>query len=428
MRSAALTVTDNTPCLRKIHCAAPSTTPTNSGEPGGAAHRKWALTIGEKASGTISDGHQPCGDSRRHGEDHTIIAADLDCVRFEHQPGDVIRAEVQRPQPARQSGSRRRGRARQQAPDRRNVSESPSRGTSGRHAAPPRPSVSTRIRQNSRADARSTRGVQRSDGKRLPQPAEKPAAAIQHLGDRRRRAGPAQRQRSEVVSRTGVRDPSGALENPPRHGPSVRPHTPALPGLRVDERKDGILRPLQRVACADPFEIVERPAVSGQQQMVAVVDAAAELVIEIGTAAAAGMRRLLRKAAPGTLLPPMSTAAARPARPAPTICTGQSPLIQDRGATPARASAVSAGSAARPGRATPRATAAARSPGRRPPSPPQGASPGDEHCAIARALSRKCASAIAASSRQAAGNAGWRSTAIGSALQIPWRSRISRGK
>src|SRR6266481_150372 len=36
-----------------------------------------------------------------------------------------------------------------------NVSESPSFGTSGRQAAPPRPSVSARIRQNKRADAPS---------------------------------------------------------------------------------------------------------------------------------------------------------------------------------------------------------------------------------------------------------------------------------
>src|SRR5438876_1190558 len=52
-------------------------------------------------------------------------------------------------------------------------------------------------------------------------------------------------------------------------------------------------RTAQARGCADPLEIVESCTVAAEQQMIAVVDAAAELAVEIGTAAAAGLRARL---------------------------------------------------------------------------------------------------------------------------------------
>ena len=55
------------------------------------------------------------------------------------------------------------------------LSDRPSRGTSGRQAAAPRPSVSATTAPEQRAEPSSARGVQRRDRERLPQPAKQHA-------------------------------------------------------------------------------------------------------------------------------------------------------------------------------------------------------------------------------------------------------------
>jgi len=70
---------------------------------------------------------------------------------------------------------------------------------------------------------------------------------------------------------------------------AVRPQGPALPGLGIDERKDCVRWSLERVESADLFEVADRPVVAGEQEMVAIVNAATEFRIQVGTAASAGV-------------------------------------------------------------------------------------------------------------------------------------------
>ncbi len=99
MRSAALTVTDNTSRLRKIHSAAPSITPTNSGDSGGGGGAVMGIDDRRIGVGRGQSRHQPRGNQGRHSEDYPVVVAERHRTRFERQPRDLIRGKVQRPQP-----------------------------------------------------------------------------------------------------------------------------------------------------------------------------------------------------------------------------------------------------------------------------------------------------------------------------------------
>ncbi len=132
-------------------------------------------------------------------------------------------------------------------------------------------------------------GVERGDGQRLPQSGKERAPPVERLADRRLRTGATQGEHVEIIDAARTRDPPASPEDPPRKSPAIRPQDPPLPGRHVDKRESRVLGAVDRAARADPLEIVERAAIAGEQQMVAVVETAAELGVEIGTAAPAGM-------------------------------------------------------------------------------------------------------------------------------------------
>jgi hypothetical protein len=114
-------------------------------------------------------------------------------------------------------------------------------------------------------------------------------APVQDFGDGRRGRRPAQGERGEIVGGSGAGHPSSRAADPPRHGAAVRPQGPALAARRLDKREDRVERAFERLTRADPIEIVARRAIAGEQEMVAVVDPAAEFGIEIRTTAPTGV-------------------------------------------------------------------------------------------------------------------------------------------
>ncbi len=118
IRSAALTVTDNTSRLRKIHSAVPPITPTNSGEPAGADAAEMGVDDRRKGIGHGQRRHQPGGDRRRHRQNQPIVVAECrpSRRRTPAPPPDPGQNSVRAA--GRQSGSRRLARARSRAPDR----------------------------------------------------------------------------------------------------------------------------------------------------------------------------------------------------------------------------------------------------------------------------------------------------------------------
>ena len=109
---------------------------------------------------------------------------------------------------------------------------------------------------------------------------------------RGRRSPAAASARPRYSQRSGFRNASrcaarSTTARRPRFGRTVQ-RSPLAASTNGKAASSG---PSQRAARTDPFEIVERRPVAGKEQMIAVVDAAAELGIEIGAAAPAGMRR-----------------------------------------------------------------------------------------------------------------------------------------
>src|SRR5437867_5081944 len=113
---------------------------------------------------------------------------------------------------------------------------------------------------------------------------------VQNVGHCRGGVSAPQCDSGEIIGRPGFGHPSLLAQDPPRKYPTIRAQDPALPGRSIDKGKDRLLRTLKRIEPAAPVEIAEGSIVAGKQEMVAVVDPAAELRIEIGSAAPAGMK------------------------------------------------------------------------------------------------------------------------------------------
>ncbi len=134
-----------------------------------------------------------------------------------------------------------------------------------------------------------SRRVQRRDGQRLDQPLVQAVMRQQptHRVGRLRRPQP---QQPHVIGQSGSRHPARWQEHPPGQPPFVRPHRPTLAAAHIDEREHRRGRAGQRMPRSDPVEKRHRRAVARQQQMVAVVDPAAEFTVEIRPATPATRR------------------------------------------------------------------------------------------------------------------------------------------
>ena len=132
-------------------------------------------------------------------------------------------------------------------------------------------------------------GIQRRHRDRFPQAPEQCARRIEHFGHPRLRRRSAQLQRFEILPGPSARDAPRFREDPPRQTAPARPHRPALAGGEVDKRDRRFIGPLEGLDRADPLDIRDRRLVSGKQQMVAIVDPAAEFGIEKRAAAPAGV-------------------------------------------------------------------------------------------------------------------------------------------
>ena len=88
-----------------------------------------------------------------------------------------------------------------------------------------------------------------------------------------------------------ARDASLPIEQPPWDTAFAEIEPPALAARKVREVEDRAAWIVQRLARADPIEIVQRLVIARQQEMVAVVDDKAKRWIKIGPATAAGEGR-----------------------------------------------------------------------------------------------------------------------------------------
>ncbi len=170
------------------------------------------------------------------------------------------------------------------------LSDRPSRGNAGMQAAPP---AARRLLHDGAQQAGAAfvgRRVQGGDRQRLEQ------APVQHAGPQhvRRRSlpaapgagrAPAGRRAARMP---GTRRPAG--EHPPGQAAGIRPHVQRSPVARSMNGNSGVAGPGQGVARADLVQEAEGGAVAGQQQVVAVVQPAAERAVEVGPAAPACLR------------------------------------------------------------------------------------------------------------------------------------------
>ena len=133
------------------------------------------------------------------------------------------------------------------------------------------------------------RRVQRRDRKRLPEPLEQRPAVPDAV--RHRAVGSGRREPQgggEVVPGLRVGSPPPGAQEPPRQPSAVGPQGPSLPGPDVEERKAGRDGADQSVGGPDVGKVAHGGPVAAQQQVVAVVDQAAEPRVGVRAAAPAG--------------------------------------------------------------------------------------------------------------------------------------------
>ena len=233
-------------------------------------------------------GQQLGGDRRRDGQDHLVARRQRDAVAGEIQRRDRTTGALEGPEAAAEAdfgarpGERRERRVDQRGRQARGGDVGPAAGSAGAEDLPQDATHQPR-RRLLRA------GVEDRHGQRLPEAAVEHRAAVEAVGDAVPRPGGEQPQRPQIVGGMAAGHPAGGHGDPPGQPALVRPQQPMLAARQVDEGKDGLRRCRQRRPAAEPVEIGEHRRVGAEDQVVAVVDAAAEGGVLEGAAAAAGM-------------------------------------------------------------------------------------------------------------------------------------------
>src|SRR5664279_4630768 len=130
-------------------------------------------------------------------------------------------------------------------------------------------------------------GVERGQQQRPDQPVIERPFAIEHVADGRAWRSVQQAQNGQIIARTRSRHAAIAVEYPPRDAAIIGAQGPALMGRETDKGKTRGRRADQTIAGADRIEVAERRPVTGQQEMVAVIDRNSEDGVKIRAAAPA---------------------------------------------------------------------------------------------------------------------------------------------
>jgi len=99
-----------------------------------------------------------------------------------------------------------------------------------------------------------------------------------------------QPQHAEIIAGAGAGHAALLGEDPPGQPAAIGAQGPARAAAKIEKGDARLLGTGERRRRADRLDIGHGVAIAGEQQMIAIVDAAAELLVEIGAAAAARLR------------------------------------------------------------------------------------------------------------------------------------------
>ncbi len=136
-------------------------------------------------------------------------------------------------------------------------------------------------------------GVQHRQQEGVQQPLPQRALAGDHLVQALAARRIEQGGEAQIVAGTGARRAAMLGEDPPGQSSGVGPDGPAFAGLHVGEGDGRLIGSDQMLGGPDLVQIGQHRAIARQHQVVAVVDHHAELGVQIGAAAAAGLGRAL---------------------------------------------------------------------------------------------------------------------------------------
>ncbi len=270
----------------------PPMMPTKNGAASRQGDAVMRIDDGAELVGRRELGNEAGRYRRRHGQHHGLVLAERLAPGLEAERVYPAAAEIER---AQAGGEAHRGRRAAQMRERR-IDER-LRQPLPRHERPARIAAPG---EGLGHDARQHRrrrlaggGIEGGDRQGPPEAAEERRLAAQHCGDGAVVLREGEADRAEILRQPRSRDAAVLVEDPPRHAAARGRSTQRSPVARSRKGKAGSAGPVSVSARADRREIGHRRAVALQQQMIAVVDAAAERRIEIRAAASAGLRRCL---------------------------------------------------------------------------------------------------------------------------------------
>ncbi len=275
-----------------IHSAVPLITPRIGGGPAGGAMRKWALTMARNSVGTVEAGHQLCGGVGRHRQDHRVLAASAmvsppkSSASTRSAPKRMARSWCSRRTSAPRAASKASAGSMSVAPSRRARSAA---GRRGRRRPASRASRRRRARPSrcggsvlsaASSNGSTSRSIQAAPCRTMTSPTVLPARRPQQPGQR------------EIIERACARRAARGSKIHQGRRPSLSRSVQRSPLARSTKAKFAPARgPISRSAAPMLAQIIERGAIAGQHQMIAVVDRHAERGVVIGAAAPAGLRR-----------------------------------------------------------------------------------------------------------------------------------------
>ncbi len=247
-----------------------------------------AVDDGAEFAGGSEAGHQPGGDGRRHRQYHGIAVVQGHGPVSEIQLRHAAVLDIQAPEPVVEADI---GAPAFEKPDRR-IDEAfaqalfGDQGTAGGFAA--KKGFPHHRRQQGRRPFLGG-GVEDGDGDRFPETPKEGVVGAQALGHRGLAAGPGEPERPQVIDGTAARDPAGLGKDGLGQKPGIQGDRPPLGGFQVEEVKFRPFGSGQTVLRPDVLQVCISRPIAAEQQMVAVVDAAAHGIVLERPAAAAGM-------------------------------------------------------------------------------------------------------------------------------------------
>ena len=242
--------------------------------------------------GTVRPGSRRAGEIGRHGDDHFVVGAERDGViaEVERRGAEPVKFDAMQFVPELHIGALRLeiGKA--------GIDKGGRQPLHGDQRPAGAAAGCDRLAQQRGGQPRRgfrRRVVEGRQEKRLDQPLVQRARAVDHVADGLAAGQHHQPRQHQIVAHAGVRHAAAVVEDPPREKAVAEPQGPALPAGEIDEMKVGFVRPAHAVRRADQRQIGEGAAVARQDDVVAVVDLHVEHGVDVGAAAAAGLRARL---------------------------------------------------------------------------------------------------------------------------------------